>query len=133
MRMVNKCITCNTRFRLIGFGETSVDNQQLATSLNWFLSFQRFYGHMTIDNVGMWSRFHAKFQQYAIACFGLIAQGIIISFRFLLGFFVGKEVALESSHLVFVERRGIGAAPHVPHVILGKPFPNIPYLQCAHA
>ena len=56
VRMVDKRIARNSRLRLIGFGESSVNNEQFAICLHRLFTLNCLYRHMTIDDMRMRSQ-----------------------------------------------------------------------------
>ena len=51
VRICHKRVTGDSCFFLVCFGEASVDDQQLAATLDGRLAFLKFHGNMTVDDV----------------------------------------------------------------------------------
>ena len=122
VRVIDQGVAGDARLRLVGFGKATVYHQQLTAGLDGFLALEGLDGDMAVDDVRMRTRLYAKLLQNAVAGFGFVAQRIIPALGFLAQIRVAHEVTLEGGHLVFVERGGVGTAPHIPHIVHGKGF-----------
>ena len=102
LRVVYQRITGNTCLGLIGLGEAAVNHHEFAVGLDGVLALDGLDGHMAVDNVTMLT-FNTELVKNHIDNLGIITHCVIGTFNLLVGFLVGNEIALESSHLALVE------------------------------
>ena len=100
----------DARLRLVGFGKAAVDDEQLAVGLDGGLAFRSLYRHMAVDDMAVRALHIEAVENHVDGCLVVVVL-VVVAFLFLVGLRVGYEVAFEGGHLVFVEQRGVGAAP----------------------
>ena len=104
MTVIDERVAGHTRFFLIGFAETAVNDEPFAVRAGRCLSFDCTYRNMPVDNTAD-CRVKPELAEDGIAYVLFVCQCEISSFAFFVGRFVGYEITLESGHAVFVVKR----------------------------
>ena len=95
---------------MIGLRKPAVDDHKFAGSLDWVLPIGNMYGHMSVDDMTVFT-FHIEGIQYIVCNVFIIAQKEIVSFLFFMRGFVCDKIAFEGGHLALIEERTVGSAP----------------------
>ena len=117
--MEHECISSNTSFRPVCFGETTIDYHQFSVGTYGLLTHLRAHWYMPIDDVAMLP-FHTESIKQTVAHSLIIAQLVIPPFYLFVRLFVFYEITFKSCHFVLVKCRRVFAAPQVPNVIESK-------------
>lgn len=102
--VVDEGVAGNARGHVVGLGETSVDDHQLAVCPDGRLAFGYVHGYMAVDDVPLLA-FHTEGIKDGVDDCGVVAQVVVMSFLFGVRGLVFDEVTLKGGHLVLVEER----------------------------
>ena len=119
--VVYQRVSGNTRFGVVGFRETTIDDHEPSACLDGILAFRGMYGHVAVDDMAVIA-LNTESIKNTVANLSRITLQEIVALLLFVGVLVDKEVAFEGSHLRLVEQWRVLSAPQIQEIIACEGF-----------
>src|SRR5699024_1707322 len=116
VRVVDQCISRDSRYFLICLAETAVDHDHLAAALHRALAFPLMNGDVSVDDMAL-RGIQTELTQHGIHHVLPLQKTEISALFLLVRFLIRDKISLKGRHFILAEKRGIGSRPDIPQDI----------------